>query len=254
MRLRFLLVALCILTTAQVAATQDINGRRLTVRGKVQVSAKADRARIQFDIKGVGSSLDAAFENARAKLDHLTRKLYAIGLEKENLSTSFFRNEKNFGDKAFLSSKRDYRAIMSVLVTVEKMELLEQIAVAISESSVEQIDGISFELINYTQLRKDAIEKATEAAKEKGKLVAGSLGVQLGEVLEFEEMEPSKIQSSGSRASTFRSGRNPFNAYLPVQADYQSGIFSDDMDFEVEVRIVFAIQTLGPEALSNERR
>lgn len=245
MHVRYLLMALSVLVIGQAGATQDINDHRLTVRGRAHVSAKADRVKIEFDIKGVGQSLEAAFENARAKLDALTQKLYAIGLEKKNLSTSFFRNEENFGDKAFLSSKKDYRAIMTVYVTVEKTDLLEQIAVAISGSSVEQIRGISFDLISYGQLRKDAIEKATEAAIEKGKLVAGSLGVQLGEVLEFEEMEPTKIQSSGTRALTLRGGPNPFNAFYSGVAKDESGIFSDDMDFDVEVRIAFAIQTLG---------
>ena len=139
MRLCFPLVALFVLITVQAGAAQEIDNHKLTVRGRTQVSAKADRAKIQFDIRGVGNSLNAAFDNARSKLDQLAQKLYALGLEKKNLSTSFFKNEKNFGDKAFLSSKRDYQAIMTVSVTIDKMELMEQIVIAISESGIEQI-------------------------------------------------------------------------------------------------------------------
>lgn len=229
-----------VLVAVSVASAQQIDSNGLTVRGRVQVSAKADRARIGLEIRGVGSSLAAAFDNARAKYDQLTERLLAVGLAKENLSTSFFRNEKNFRDKAFLSSKRDFQTSMTIVITTDRLDLLEPIAVAISESSVERILAISFELVNYAQLRKDAIARAALAAKEKAELVAGSLGTRLGEVVQFVELEPTKIQSSATRLMAVRAS-SPFNAFEFEPADEQTGMFSDDMTFEVEVRVVYAL-------------
>jgi uncharacterized protein len=231
---RTALVVLLLLINAQIGVGQEIKDHKLTVYGKVRVFAKADRAHIKFEIKGVGSSLKSAFESARVKLDTLSNRLYSIGLEPTNLSTSFFRTEENRGDKAFLSSKKDYRAVMVVTITTQKLELLEPIAIALSEGEIERIRDIGFDLTDYTQLRKDAIVKATIAAKEKAQLVAGTLGVQCGNVLEANE-----IRAEGNWGS-----RDPYNnALLAGVVGTPSSIYPDDVQFDAEVEIVFEIKS-----------
>lgn len=244
---RAVVATVLILFGAQFGASQEVKDHSLTVYGKVRVFAKADRAKIKFDIKGVGSSLKGAFENARAKLDTIAGKLYAIGLDQSNLSTSFFRNEENLGDKAFLSSKKDYRALMVVTITTDKLELLEQVAIVLSEGSIERIEDIAFELINYTQLRKDAIEKATTAAKEKAQLVATTLGVHCGEVLEFEEIRVEAVPRDEARNWIVQARSeviSPFNAGVMGGTISGSGtIYPDEIQFDAEVMIVFGIKT-----------
>jgi uncharacterized protein YggE len=236
-----------LLTLCQLGQAQEIKDNKLTVYGKVRVFAKADRATIGFEIKGVGNSLNAAFENARLKMGSIATQLFGIGLTKDNLSTSFFRNEENFGDKAFLSSKKDYRAIMTVTITTDKMELLEPITVVLSMSEIEQIKNVSFDLINYSQLRLDAFQKAIAAAREKARVVSAQLGIECSDVLECEEMPGTEIQR---QSDLYRNmDYTPFNQSVVIGArrgfDFSTtstSISPEELQFDSEVRIVFAIK------------
>jgi uncharacterized protein YggE len=226
---------------------QELDGNRLTVYGKVRVFAKADRATITFDIKGVGRSLQAAFNDANRQISAIAEKLYAIGLSEDNISTSFFQSRENFGDKAFLSSKRDYCAIMTAYITTDSLELLEPIVVILSESEVRRIADITFELINYSELRKDAMARAVDKAEEKAELISGQLGIPRGNIIEIEELKSSEPQQmSPYHLRTLRPS-GPFNAPLILLSGSQSespdnsGIFAQEIRFDSEVRLVYEI-------------
>jgi len=102
-----------IVACAQLLVAQEITEKGMTVRGKARVYAPANRAKVSFSIEGVGKSLEAAFDDARLKMDSIASDLYAIGLSDRDIESSFYSGE-NFGNKAFWSSKRDYKATLSV--------------------------------------------------------------------------------------------------------------------------------------------
>ena len=137
---------------------QENTDKYLNVFGKVKIFAKADRAKILFTIKGVGSSLKFAFDDAKIKMQSIFTIFNEIGLSEKNISTSFFESSENYGDKAFLSSKKDYRAIMTVTVASDNLELLEQIIIIISEGDVEKIKEVTFELNNFFELKKNGLD------------------------------------------------------------------------------------------------
>lgn len=240
--IKILFIAVLFLSVASFA--QEVEDNRLTVYGKVKVFAKADRANIVFHLKGVGSSLNRAFDDAKQQMSIISTKLENIGLSKRDISTSFFQSRENFGDKAFLSSKKDYCAIMTVTVTTDSLELLEPVVVILSESRVESISSISFDLINYLDLRKRGLKEAVLKAKEKADLVSKELDLVCGDVLSVEEIKGPEPES---RSLTFNRYPSPFNVPLFTQEgpSYERGdessIYSQEISFFSEVRIIFEI-------------
>ena len=245
MKARVLLFAMVLIfISALDYQAQELDGNRLTVYGKVRVFAKADRATVTFNIKGVGRSLQLAFNDANKQINAIAERLHAIGLSEGNLSTSFFRSSENFGDKAFLSSKRDYRAIMTACITTDSLELLESIVVILSESEVRRIANITFELINYSEVRKDAMARAIDKAKEKAELISRQLGIRSGNIIEIEELKSTEPQNPWIYP-LIPSG--PFNAPLVLSSSSRSenpdnsGIFAQEIRFDSEVRLVYEI-------------
>jgi uncharacterized protein YggE len=245
MRLRlivFLVIGLLIL--AQSSYSQDIEENELTVYGKVRVFAKTDRANIPFVIRGFGKSLEEALGRANAKIDSVTEKLYALGLTEKNLSTSFFQSRENYGDKAFLSSKKDYRVTMNASITTDSLHLLEAIVIILSESNVERIDNVTFELINYSQLKKDALQKAVSQAKEKAEMMTQQLGVGCGDVIEIEEIridEPKIPSHSRNYSDTFNEAYLFGHLAVADEIFTSPGFFAQEITFDSEVKVVFKI-------------
>ena len=218
-----------------------IEKNKLTVYGKVKVITKGDIAKIRFSLKEYGKSLQEAFEKANNEMNIISGKLFEIGLEEKELSTSFFNSSENFGDRAFWSSKKDYSAEMDVLITTTKMDLLEKIVSALSESKIEKIESVAFELQDYEQLKKDAFTSAIRKAKDKADLISEMLGIEYKGVTEFTEI---KTIGPISLASPMPSPQTPFNAIVLNRADFEqgSGLFAQEFSFESEVKIVYEIK------------
>jgi len=214
----------------------------MTVRGKARVYAPANRAKVSFSIEGVGKSLEAAFDDARLKMDSIASDLYAIGLSDRDIESSFYSGE-NFGNKAFWSSKRDYKATLSVCVTVDSLALLEPSLIALSHGDIEGIRNISYEILDFETLRKDALREAVRMAKEKADLVCEGLGITCDGVIEFEEY---RTEAKGPR--TKPAYLNPFNAVLVEEGpdnEGGSGKFGHEFSVDAEVRVLFSISKPG---------
>ena len=219
---------------------QEIDKNKLTVFGKVRVFAQTDRATISFNIEGVGKTLENAFSDANGKIHSISEKLFEIGLNENDLVTSMFKNKENFGNKAFLSSKRDFKTTMSASVVTDSLELLEDIIIILSKSDIEIISNISFELVDYSKLRMDAFKKAAAKAKEKAEMISELLGIKLGNVIEFEQLKPEKVHSSSPLISN---KSNPFNAPIILQDYNRKGgwNYAEEIQFDSEVKLVYEI-------------
>ncbi len=231
-RLITISVVFCLLLSVSVIADEktECKPNTLTVSGKIKVTAKADKATISFTITGEGKSLEKAFGRVRAKMDSVATRLIAIGIDKNELSTSFFHTGENFGDKAFLSSKRDFKTSTSTTLTTNKLELLEDVIIVLSESKVENISGIKFELDNYEQIRLDALRDATSKAREKAEVMLDVMGSKIVEVLKVSTVTHPKVRNNYP---------NPFNASVSYGASQPavSSIFPEVIEFETEVAI-----------------
>lgn len=237
-----IILSLFCLIFFQNSFAQEIKSNHLTVFGKVKVFAKADKANVVFSIKGVGRSLKLAFDDAKLKMKNISNQFDSLGLDSENISTSFFQSSENFGDKAFLSSKKDYRAVMTVTVTTDSLQLLEPLILAISASKIERIINVSFELTNYFSLRKRGLEKAISKAKEKADLVTEKLGVSYGNILEVQEIQTPQPEVESRSLYQFRRA-SPFNAplYRMTESESNTSFYSQEISFYTEVKIVFEI-------------
>ncbi|MCK5124901.1 MAG: SIMPL domain-containing protein [candidate division Zixibacteria bacterium] len=244
-RLSVILVV-CLICSMSINAndTTEKKPNTLTVSGKVKLFAKADRASIVFSVNGEGKSLEQAFNRIRDKMDSVTTKLVAIGLEEKELSTSFFHSGENYGNKAFLSSKRDYKTSMTTTITTSKLEILDKIVIALSKCGVETISEISFEIIDYEQIRLDVLKKATSKAKEKAELIAETLDIEFSGIISFREVKQATAKKRVNLYG-YENRANPFNASYEMGGDYEQGtqgIFPEDIKIESEVKVVFEIK------------
>ncbi len=220
---------------------------QITVIGSVEVKELANQASLTFSVKGVGSSLRLAVEDANKKVKVVTDKLVRLGIPSSNIATSQFYSSENVGDKAFLSSSRDYQATLTTMVTIDSLSVLEAVLYAISESEVQNISNISFSIKDELDLRKRTRVAAAKKAQEKATDIAGALGVKLGRVVSIEEVEPTRVWAQ-NRAQNYP---NPFNPSTISQFRLEEsaldeskgrGFFQQTITATSQVRATFEIK------------
>lgn len=184
------LVVTCILAAicCGYAHSQEVIENRIVVYGKAEVTIPANQARVTFTVKGTGPSLREALDDAKGRTAGTAKQLFNLGVKATELTTSHFHTGANLGDKAIFSSKRDYRALITVLVSLDNLDLLEPVLLAIGESQPEYLSGISYSLKDDSLFQNQAREVAITRAKEKAKAVAAQSGVVLGKIVSVEEI------------------------------------------------------------------
>lgn len=254
----FLLFVLLLGVSNIISAQQDeINRDYISMIGSVELKEVADQASFYFTIKGVEETLRLAVEVAENKTKNLSEKIIQLGIKKKNLSTSDFLSGENYGDKAFLSSSRDYQATITTMIKTDSLDLLRPLLFMISEAEVENISTISFSLKDELGLRRRARIEAGLKAKEKAEDITNALEVKLRKVLTIEEIQPTQTRAYQNQAIYLRGGGNYPNPFNPgtynvggegillsemVDETIGSGFFAKTVSITSQVKVIFAIE------------
>jgi len=223
------------LLVASSAVAKDVTPHQIVVYGQGTATAEADQAKILFNVVGLGSSLEKAFAEAREKVSKITGQLVELGLKESDFVTSRFHTGENYS-KSFFSSGKDFRANLSVYVTVSDFDLLEPVIIQISQNKVQNIYQATFSVNDEAPLNQQARTKAVADAKRKAAEIARTLGIETGGVLFVEE-----IVSLGGEISPLPRVR--MLAGDSREASKGKGIFPERISVESVVKVVFSIKT-----------
>jgi len=255
--IKFQFFLLLFVSTIIYAQQIDSKENQISVIGSVELKEVADQASFYFTVKGVGETLRNAVEDAENKTKNLTEKIYLLGIKKSNLSTSDFISGENYGDKAFLSSSRDFQAIIITMIKTDSLDLLRPLLFTISEAEVENISTISFSLKDELGLRRRARVEAGLKAKEKAEDITSALGVKLGKVLTIEEVQATQSYTDKNQYIYMRGGLNypnPFNPSMyntlpevnlkssTIDETKGSGFFAKTVSITSQVKVIFALE------------
>lgn len=232
-RLFIILLAAAVLNSA---FGQDKQTNQISVTGKAEILVRADRAVFSVNVTGFGSTLRGAVEQAKNKAVEISRKLLNLGLKESSLATSYFYSGENFGGKAFLSSAKDFKASITVNITIDTLQVLEEAILRLSESDIENISNITFNLKNFEEVKKKARLQAAEIAKEKASQLADRLNVKLGNLKNCEEADGS--------FPIYPSAPNPFNTSMAIQANDsfgRSGFYTQNVSITGSIRLIYEI-------------
>jgi uncharacterized protein len=236
---KFFIYALFAVTQVLYAQQADQRINQINVVGTVEIRQLADQARLSFLVRGVGSTLRQAVGNADKNSKIVADKLLTLGLKEKDLSTSSFYSGENRGDKAFLSSSRDFQAQITTVVTIDSLPLLEPVLFAISECEVQSVSQVSFSLRDEPSIRKNARVEAALKAKEKADDLAKTLGVTVGRVIAIDEDQP---RQAPYLSSMFPNPLNASTQAVVVDASIGYGFFAQTISVVSRVYVTFEIK------------
>lgn len=226
-------LSLLLLFTVTLYGQQYLGDNKLVIEGNSDLIIESERASFDFTVLGFGSSLREAVVDAKTKVSNATQILFKYGIPKQNISTSTFESGENFGGKAFLSSSKDFKTLMTVFVIVDSLSKLEDIIISLSESGLESIANINYSLRDFEKYKTKSKENAIEDAKQKAKLIADKFGVTLKKVIYIEE------------GGFFQNYPNPFNPPTRIMNEIiptSVSLYSKPVKISQKIKVVYAIE------------
>jgi uncharacterized protein YggE len=226
----------------QPCQAEDMASDCITVFGKAEVLASADQADLTFSVTGYGSTLRAAVDDAKEKTKAVSKELFAVGLKETDLKTSRFHSSENYGTKAFLSNKKDYKAAITTQVTITDLDLLESVIFLLSEKEVDTLSDIRFSVKEDESFKQKARRLSVAKAKQKAVELAEPLDLSVGAVATIEEIPQPDIQVRSSLNLYELQKTSYLLSANATMAQERAGFFTGTIQITAVVKVVFKIQ------------
>ena len=190
------------LGASQWKALKHPNGQTasITVTGEGQVTALPDIATVTMTIRETGKTVPEAQKNAEAKVKAGITALASLNVsdkDTKTLSYTVYPKYENvpvsYGASSMMYPQPTNQKIVgyevseTIEVKVHKIDQAGEIIGALGAANITEISGPSFTVENMDKVQAEAKAKAIANAKEKAQAIAKALGVDIGEIMQFNE-------------------------------------------------------------------
>jgi uncharacterized protein len=170
----------------------------ITVFGSATVRVEPDVAVLNFSVYETRPTPKEAFEAIRESAQKVQSFLAQAhikdgGSSRISLSESFtYRDGTNHFN--------GYQTWVQFRVILYDLNQVENILVGIMDAGVNKITEVDFQTTRLKEIRAEARRQAIAAAREKAEIYCLAAGVQLGNVIHIEDINPQAFERQGTMA------------------------------------------------------
>lgn len=221
------------------AQTEDGPERTIHVSGEGTVTAMPDQATVRFGIVSRAEQPEAArTQNAEAAKNAMNavREL-GIPESKMRMETLRLQPRREYNPETETREERGYEATRQVVVELDSLDQLPRLVAEVVQRGANRLEGINYELSDRTATRNEALREAAQSARDKARLLAESLDVEVGPVRQINEQdfsyrEPSpRVQMEFAKAAQSDAQAEP-DAYA-----------AGEIEVSAQVQVVFELVT-----------
>ena len=237
---RVLLLVPLALALALPARAQDTTPMRRTisVSGEGVLRVEPDQATARFGVVTQAENPDSArLQNAEAarRAMNAVRDL-GIADRKLRLETLRLQPAHQYNPETRQYEEKGYEAVREVVVEVDSLDLLPTLIAEVVEKGANRLQGVEYGLQDRRATRDAALQEAVRDAREKARLMAGTLGLELGQVVQIAEQSfnfPRPMMRMEMQEAAVSK-----TAAAPVPEAYAAG----EMEVNASVQVVFLLE------------
>ena len=242
LRPRTLLLALFAFALAFPARAQDSTEMRRTisVSGEGLLRVEPDQATARFGVVTQAASPDSArLQNAEAarRAMNALRDL-GVADRKLRLETLRLQPAYEYNPETRQQEEVGYEAVREVVVEIDSLDLLPTVIAEVVDKGANRLQGIEYGLRDRHAARDAALEEAVRDAQEKAGLMAGTLGLQLGPVMQIAEQSFNFPRATVQMAMDQGVRATAKAEAAPVPEAYAAG----EMEVNANVQVVFLLE------------
>ncbi len=164
------------------------NQYQISVVGTGKVQYKNDTAKINIGVQiDKVAKAEEALNQLNGKIAKIYQELEKLQINKEDIKTQNYSLNPNYDFINNISKVSGYNANQTMTITVKDIEKNEQLISKIISSTTlagaNQINGITFENSDISNIKQEARVKAIQDARSKSIGLEKALGVRLGKIV-----------------------------------------------------------------------
>ena len=159
----------------------------ITVNGHAEVDAKPDVAYASLGVVVQSLSQTDAVAQDAAKSDAVKDALLKAGVSNDDIKTESYQVQPQYDYRTSTAVLTGYQVSNFFKVAIHNLPKAGVIVDRASQAGANQVDGITYDLSDRSQVEGQALAAAVTNAREKADLVAGVSGVSVGRLLNITE-------------------------------------------------------------------
>jgi len=163
----------------------DKGQRTISSSGTATIKSMPDESSVYIAIETSKASAEES-KNENSKIsDRILNELYSIGIDKKDIETSSYNIYEDFEWSETGKKSLGFKTSNLLRVKVKNFDLIGQVVDATVNAGATGINGINFELSEEKQkeIKKEALEKASQDAREKAEAIAKGLNTKIGKII-----------------------------------------------------------------------
>lgn len=197
----------------------------LEVQGQAVRSVAPDTVTIRVGANVEDKSEKIAQDQANAIIQEVISSIRALGVEDSQIATSGYNITRKSSSSKLLGTD-SYVAKISLTITVQDFDLINQILDTAVEKGANDVGSISFSYSREGEVYRQALSDAILAARVKAEAMAETAGVRLHTLLALREVsgggayrntyEPMMAESSSYSGTQIMAGEIEITAYVTL--------------------------------------
>ena len=159
----------------------------ITINGEGTVTSQPDIARMQIGVITEAKQVADAQAQNTEKTNAIIKSFSSFGIEEKDIQTSNYQINPRYDYNDGRQNLRGYQVSQTVSVKIRDLSKIGDVLARAGELGANQVQGVTFDIDEPTELEREARDKAIADAKEKAEALGRSLGIRLGNVIGFYE-------------------------------------------------------------------
>lgn len=186
-----LVVAAIVGFSASAIASSDEEGarpnRRITVFGTATVSTRPDEAVVDLGVRSDARDGASAMEANATKMSAVLEALVGTGVDRQQIETTKVSLERRRIDRGTERERTVYVGQNSIQVTISDLDSTGSVIDAAVRAGADAVRNIRFQVSNPTEVRRQALAEAVQAARAKADAMAAAAEARVADVISIEE-------------------------------------------------------------------
>ena len=176
---KFLAFALALMLVVPAMAFADGKDADITAQGTATVTAEPDMVTVTANASVSAKTVGEAQEAMNKIIASVTDKLIQLGVAQDDIVTSNYSYYPTYSYETDTPTVTGYQANHTLSITCRDVEMLDSVVGVVTDSGMSEIYDVSYDVSNRSELYKQALALAIDAAAKKADVMAGAAGMTI---------------------------------------------------------------------------
>lgn len=152
-------------------------GCEISANGTATITAQPDIVSVDVTAEVTSATIADAQQKISEIAANATKALLDLGVAEQDIVTINYNYSPTYDYSGDTPRQTGYQAYHSLHVTCRDVDMLDAVLAAATDNGMTQVYGVNFDVSNRTELYRQALAMAVEAAGEKAAKLAEPLGL-----------------------------------------------------------------------------